>query len=88
MGHHCWSTKNFQEQTKELNKRLEKLKFWINSEQQTKTITQNKEIDITQNNILTVSSFQKAVNDSINYDEKKEDLHFYYKILNKIKIFI
>ena len=68
-----------QEQTKELNKRLEKLKIWINSEQQTKTITQNKEIDITQNNILTVSSFQKAVNDSINYDEKKEKADFKVK---------
>nr|QKN19221.1 hypothetical chloroplast RF1 [Eudorina elegans] len=61
-----------QEQTKELNKRLDKLKIWINREQQTKTLVQNKAIDKTENNVLTVSSFQKAVNDSINYDVTKE----------------
>jgi hypothetical protein len=61
-----------QEQTKELNKRLEKLKNWINREQQTKTLVQNKAIDKTENNVLMVSSFQKAVNDSLNYDVTKE----------------
>nr|QKN19291.1 hypothetical chloroplast RF1 [Eudorina cylindrica] len=68
-----------QEQIKELNKRLEKLKIWINREQQIKTIVQNKEYDRTQNNVLTVSSLQKAVNDSINYDETKEKAAFKVK---------
>nr|YP_007890146.1 hypothetical chloroplast RF1 [Pleodorina starrii]AFY64418.1 hypothetical chloroplast RF1 [Pleodorina starrii] len=68
-----------QEQTKELNKRLEKLKIWINREQQIKTIVQNKEIDSPQKNVLTVSSFQKAVNDSINYNVTKQKAVFKVK---------
>jgi hypothetical protein len=63
-----------QEQTKELNKRLEKLKIWINREQQTLPLIQKKEINKIQdqNNFLTTSSLQKAVNDSITYSEIKE----------------
>nr|YP_009532133.1 hypothetical chloroplast RF1 [Volvox africanus]AXZ97314.1 hypothetical chloroplast RF1 [Volvox africanus] len=68
-----------QEQTKELNKRLEKLKNWITREQQTKSTAQNKEIDRTPNNVLTVSSLQKAVNDSINSFETKKKSVFKIK---------
>lgn len=68
-----------QEQTKELNKRLEKLKNWINREQQTKSIVQNKENNRTHNKVLTVSSLQKAVNDSINFSETKEKAVFKIK---------
>ena len=67
-----------QEQTKELNKRLEKLKIWLNNEQKIKTQVQNNSIDLTKNTILT-TGIQKAVNDSINLSDTKEKIRFNVK---------
>nr|YP_009728230.1 hypothetical chloroplast protein RF1 [Colemanosphaera angeleri]QIA47174.1 hypothetical chloroplast protein RF1 [Colemanosphaera angeleri] len=67
-----------QEQTKEINKRLEKLKNWLNREQKIKNNFdivnfQNKVIDRKQNNIVLTTGLQKAVNDGISLFETKNN---------------
>jgi hypothetical protein len=59
-----------QEQTKELNKRLEKLKVWLNISQKSKTIDNYPLINATENTVLT-TGMQKAINDSITNNKVK-----------------